>query len=54
MGFLLPLAAAAHEVEDLVGEIAREIGMENHHIAEYGLPALGFAVIVGTLIWLLR
>lgn len=52
---ILALAAAvSHEAEDWFSEVAHEVGIEHHHILEKGLPALGFAVVLGTIIFLAR
>jgi hypothetical protein len=48
------VAAVGHDYEELVYEVAREIGIENHHIAELGPPALLFAIGVGVVTWLVR
>lgn len=45
---LLVLAAISHVLEDWVGEVGHEIGIEYHHIDEQGLPALAIAALIGT------
>jgi hypothetical protein len=40
--------------EEWLAEVGREIAIDHHHIADLGFPALGFAVVIGTLIYLLR
>jgi len=45
----LPIAASP-KVGEFIGEVLREIGIEHHHIAEYGVPALVLAVAVGLFV----
>jgi hypothetical protein len=45
----LPIAASP-KVGEFIGEVLREIGIEHHHIAEYGVPALVLAVAVGIFV----
>ena len=48
---MLPIAASP-KIGEFIAEVLREIGIEKHHIAEYGVPALVLAVLVAIVVTL--
>jgi hypothetical protein len=46
----LPIAVS-HNLGEFLGEVFREIGIDSHHIAEFGTPALVLAVAVGCFVY---
>jgi hypothetical protein len=47
-------AAVGHDLGEWIGEVIREIGIDHHHIEEFGKPGLGLVIVIATILYLVK